>query len=172
MLGGVVRWLQARPEPYTATARPRGGVLDVVVDAVVGGAYVNDRPLVARFQGAETELRQVAPGRYVGELPVRGSGGTLVVADGSEVVARHSVATPDPELAGGDGGAALAALAERSGGDVLTPADLEAYRPAGAAAAAPLWGWAAGLAFALLLLELAWRRFGPDPTEISRPVAR
>ncbi len=172
VLGGVVRWLQARPEPYSATARPRGGVLDVVVDAVVAGAYVNDRPLVARFQGTETELRQVAPGRYVGELPVRGSGGTLVVADGADVVARHSVATPDPELAGGDGGAALAALAERSGGDVLAIAELSAYQPAGSATAAPLWGWAAALAFALLLAELAWRRFAPDPADVSRPEAR
>ena len=172
VLGGVVRWLQARPEPYSATARPRGGVLDVVVDAVVAGAYVNDRPLVARFQGSETELRQVAPGRYVGELPVRGSGGTLVVADGADVVARHSVATPDPELAGGDGAAALAALAERSGGDVLAIADLSEYRPAGSATAAPLWGWAAALAFALLLAELAWRRYAPDPVDVSRPDAR
>jgi hypothetical protein len=147
-------------------------VLDVVVDAVVAGAYVNDRPLVARYQGVESALRQVAPGRYVGELPARGSGGTLVVADGADVVARHAVATPDPELAGGDGAGALAALAERSGGEVLAMADLEAYRPEGSATAAPLWGWAAALAFALLLAELAWRRYAPDPSEVSRPLGR
>ena len=88
------------------------------------------------------------------------------------MVARHSVATPDPELAGGDGAAALAALAERSGGEVLANTDLAAYRPEGSATAAPLWGWAAALAFALLLGELAWRRFSPDPIDVSRPATR
>ncbi|MDF1521710.1 MAG: VWA domain-containing protein [Trueperaceae bacterium] len=172
VLGGVVRWLQARPAPYSATTEVRGSELEVVVDAVVAGAYVNDRPLVARFQGAEVELSQVAPGRYVGALPVRGSGGTLVVADGADVVARRTVATPDPELADADGAAALAALAERTGGTVLGAADdLAAYRPPGAATPRPLWGWAAGLAFALLLGELAWRRFAPDPDELM-PTAR
>lgn len=165
VLGGVVRWLQARPAPYSATTEVRGTVLEVVVDAVVAGAYVNDRPLVARYLGSEVALRQVAPGRYVGELPVRGSGGTLVVADGAEVVARRSVATPDPELARVDGAVALERLAVRSGGVVLAPEELVAYRPPGGAASRPLWGWPASLAFVLLLGELAWRRFGRDPDE-------
>jgi Ca-activated chloride channel homolog len=160
LLGGVVRWLQARPAPYSASVTPRGSTLEVVVDAVDGGAYVNDRPLVARFQGSEAVLRQVAPGRYQGLLPVRGSGGTVVVADGADVVARRSVATPDPEFADVDGAALLADLAGRSGGDVVDPS--RPYRPPGAAAAAPLWAWPALLALLLALAEFAWRRYGPD----------
>ncbi len=165
VLGGVVRWLQARPAPYSATTTTRGGVLQVVVDAVVAGAYVNDRPLVARFQGAEVPLRQVAPGRYQGEVPVSGSGGTLVVADGADVVARHAVATPDPELAGGDRTGALTAFARRTGGSLVE--DPAAYRPPGATTPRPMWGYPAALAFALLLLELGWRRFGSDPAELT-----
>lgn len=165
ILGGVVRWLQARPAPYSATTTTRGGVLDVVVDAVVAGAYVNDRPLVARFQGTEVPLRQVAPGRYRGEMPVRGSGGTLVVADGADVVARHAVATPDPELARGDGGTELVAFAVRTGGTWVQ--DLGAYSPPGAATPRPLWGVSAALAFALFLLELGWRRYGREPDELT-----
>lgn len=165
VLGGVVRWLQARPAPYTASVTPRGSTLEVVVDAVVDGAYVNDRPLVARFQGAEAPLRQVAPGRYVGELPIRGSGGTVVVSDGPEVVARRSVATPDPEFADVDGAALLATLAARSGGSVLDPD--APYGPPGAPTAAPLWAWPAALALLLALGEFAWRRYGPEEGEPS-----
>jgi Ca-activated chloride channel homolog len=160
LLGGVVRWLQARPAPYTASVTPRGSTLEVIVDAVDAGAYVNDRPLVARFQGNEAVLRQVAPGRYQGQLPVRGSGGTVVVADGADVVARRSVATPDPEFADVDGAALLADLAARSGGEVVDPS--APYRPPGAATAAPMWAWPALLALLLALVEFAWRRYGPD----------
>ena len=160
ILGGVVRWLQARPAPYVASVAVRGGTMEVVVDAVEAGAFVDDRPLVARFQGHETVLRQVAPGRYVGALEVRGSGGTLVVADGADVVARRSVATPDPEFADVDGAAVLAALAAASGGAVVEPG--AAYRPPGAPSAAPLWGWPAALALLLTLGEFAVRRYGPE----------
>jgi Ca-activated chloride channel homolog len=160
LLGGVVRWLQARPAPYTAAVTPRGASLEVVVDAVDAGAYVNDRPLVARFQGVEVALQQVAPGRYLGVLPVRGSGGTVVVADGADVVARRAVATPDPEFADADGAAWLAELAARSGGRVVERG--APYEPPGAPTAAPLWGWPALLALVLALIEFAWRRYGPD----------
>jgi len=160
LLGGVVRWLQARPAPYTAAVTPRGAALEVVVDAVDAGAYVNDRPLVARFQGVEVALQQVAPGRYLGVLPVRGSGGTVVVADGADVVARRAVATPDPEFADADGAAWLAELAARSGGRVVERG--APYEPPGAPTAAPLWAWPALLALLLALIEFAWRRYGPD----------
>jgi Ca-activated chloride channel homolog len=160
LLGGVVRWLQSRPAPYTASVTPRGATLEVVVDAVDGGAYVNDRPLVARFQGEEAALQQIAPGRYLGRLPVRGSGGTVVVSDGADVVARRSVATPDPEFADVDGARLLGDLAARSGGEVVHPE--RPYAPPGAAAAAPMWAWPALLALLLALIEFAWRRYGPD----------
>lgn len=158
ILGGLVRWLQARPAPYSASVEVRGPTLLVVVDAVTAGSYVNDRPLVARFQGAETPLRQVAPGRYQGELPVSGSGGTLVVSDGSEVVARRALSTPDPELAGRGGQDALRQLAERSGGMVIS--DPSEYAPPSSSAPTPLWGYPALLALLLFVAELATRRYG------------
>jgi hypothetical protein len=127
-----VRWLQARPAPYSATTEARGGVLEVVVDAVVAGAYVNDRPLVARFQGPRPSC-----GRWRRGATWASSRSAAAAAPSSSPTAptwwRAGVATPDPELAGGDGAAALAALAERTGGDVVALDDLDAYQPAGSA---------------------------------------
>lgn len=160
LLAGVVRWLQARPAPFSASLTPRGTRLEVVVDAVVDGAYVNDRPLVARYLGAEVALQQVGPGRYSGSLPISGAGGTVVISDGAEVVARRVVATPDPEFAPADGAALLTAIAERSGGSVLVAG--AAYAPAGSPSARPLWPYAALLALLFTLLELALRRYGSE----------
>ncbi len=169
VLGTVVRWLQARPDSYTITSERRDARLEVVVDAVRDGAYVNDARLSARFQGQQVALQQVAPGRYSAQLDVTGSGGTLVVSDGQDVVARRQVATPDPEFAPGDGAAVLAGLAERTGGIVIERA--ETYRPEGAQRLTPVWVWPALLALALFLAELAWRRLaneGPRAAGVSR----
>ncbi|MBA2665826.1 MAG: VWA domain-containing protein [Trueperaceae bacterium] len=163
LIGTVVRWLQARPAQYSVTTQRAGNDLEVVVDAVVDGAYVNNLALTTRFQGRSVAMRQVAPGRYAATLEVDGSGGTLIVADGQEVVARRSVATPDPEFAPLDGAAALAALAERTGGEVV--ADLATYRPPAAARATPMWAWPAALALVLFLAELVWRRLGRDRSD-------
>ena len=160
VLATLVRWLQARPDSYTVTAERRGARLEVVVDAVRDGAYVNDARLSARFQGQQVALQQVAPGRYAAHLDVAGSGGTLVVSDGQEVVARRQVATPDPEFAGGDGAAVLTRLAERTGGIVID--DPATYRPAGVQRASPVWAWPALAALVLFLGELAWRRLGGE----------
>jgi Ca-activated chloride channel homolog len=172
VLGTVVRWLQARPDSYTVTAERRGARLEVVVDAVRDGAYVNDARLSARFQGQQVALHQVAPGRYAAHLDVSGSGGTLVVSDGQDVVARRQIATPDPEFAPGDGAAVLAALAERTGGVVIT--EPEAYRPASVPRLTPVWVWPALLALALFLGELAWRRLASEgrPASVTRPPRR
>jgi Ca-activated chloride channel homolog len=167
LVGTVVRWLQARPARYTVTTRQEGAALHVVVDAVDGGAYVNNLALTARFQGAGVPMRQIAPGRYSALLDVNGSGGTLLVADGQEVVARRTVATPDPEFARIDGVAALADLATRTGGRVV--ADLSAYAPPAAPRPTPVWMWPALLALLLFLAELVWRRLAPALQEGAVP---
>ena len=161
VLGTLVRWLQAQPERYTVTTSRQGARLQVVVDAVRDGAYVNDARLSARFQGQQVALQQVAPGRYAGQLEVAGSGGSMVIADGQEVVARRQVTTPDPEFAPVDGAAVLARLAERTGGTVIE--DASQYVPPAAQRWSPVWVWPALAAFAFFLAELAWRRLARDP---------
>ncbi len=166
VLGGVVRWLQARPDQYTVTTERRGARLEVVVDAVRDGAYVNDARLTARFQGQQVALQQVAPGRYAAQLDVTGGGGTVVIADGTDVVARRQVTTPDPEFAPIDGAGVLADLAARTGGSVID--DPAAYRPPASQRWSPVWVWPALAAFALFLLELAWRRLGREGVAVPR----
>jgi Ca-activated chloride channel homolog len=161
VLGTVVRWLQARPARYSVTTQRTGTALEVVVDAVRDGAYVNDLALTARFQSRSVAMRQVAPGRYTATLEVEGTGGTLVVADGQDVVARRTVATPDPEFADVDGAALLAAIAQRTGGEVID--DLSAYAAPTASRAAPVWPWPALAALLVFLGELLWRRLGREP---------
>lgn len=170
VLGTVVRWLQARPDSYTVTTERRGAQLEVVVDAVRDGAYVNDARLSARFQGQQVDLEQIAPGRYAGRLEVAGSGGTVVIADGQEVVARRQVTTPDPEFAPGDGAAVLADLAARTGGVVIEEA--AAYRPPLERRWSPVWAWPAAAAFLAFLGELAWRRFGREGEPSRRVMQR
>src|SRR5690606_31348728 len=120
-LGTLGRWLQAVPSSYDATVSRDGNELLVVVDAVRGGEYVNNERLSARFAGGAVALDQVAPGRYVGRLPWRDDAGReVVISSGSEVVARSTVAGPDPEFATSDGAALLATVAQRTGGQVVT----------------------------------------------------
>ncbi|TVR91862.1 MAG: VWA domain-containing protein [Trueperaceae bacterium] len=166
VLGGVVRWLQARPDQYTVTTNRSGARLEVVVDAVRDGAYVNDARLTARFQGQQVALQQVAPGRYAAHLDVSGSGGTMVIADAQDVVARRQVATPDPEFAPIDGSAVLADLAARTGGTVI--GDPAAYRPPATQQWSPVWVWPAVAALALFLVELLWRRLGREGAVTTR----
>lgn len=160
VLATVARWLQANPLAYEASARRDGAELAVVVDAVRGGDYVNGERIEARYGGAVTVLDQVAPGRYVGRLPWRPAAGPeVVVAAGGEVVARARVAGPDPEFAEVDGSALLQAVADRTGGAVIDPA--QPYAPELASTRLPLWPWPTGVALAAFLMELAWRRFAP-----------
>lgn len=157
VVAGVVRWLQSRPAPYSAALSPQGSLLEVVVDAVVDGRYLNDRSLVARMGGASVALEQVGPGRYRGLLPIVGSGGTVVISDGAEVVARRSVATPDPEFAPSGGAELMQAIAEQSGGLALTT--LAGYEPRTTEGRRALWPLFALLALLFSLTEFARRRF-------------
>ncbi len=158
-LGTLGRWLQAVPPGYDATARRDGNELEVVVDAVRGGEYVNGERLVARYGGRSVVLEQVGPGRYLGRLPwAPGGGQDVVVSRGSELVARAPVAGPDPEFAPVDGAAVLAAVAKRTGGSVVAG---DAYAPELAGAGRSLWQPLLAAAVAAFVVELAWRRLAP-----------
>ncbi len=156
-LATLARWLQASPLVYQARAKRDGGALQVVVDAVKGGEYVNNETLTARFDGSVTTMEQVAPGRYQARLPYSaGSSGDVVVSEGSEVVARAGVGGPDPEFADGNGGALLAEIARRTGGTVVT--EPGPYAPAVGGSRVPLWPPLAAAALLLFLVELLARR--------------
>ncbi|MCC6310956.1 MAG: VWA domain-containing protein [Trueperaceae bacterium] len=155
----VVRWLQARPGGMSATAERQGNSVNITLDAVRDGVYLNDLRAEARFGTAGTTLEQVAPGRYQGTVPWRGDAGAdVVVAVGNELVARTRVTGPDPEYADVDGAALLAGVAQRTGGQVVDP---ETYRPALGSVRRSVWRWPVGAALALFMLELALRRVGP-----------
>jgi Ca-activated chloride channel family protein len=169
-LGTLGRWLQAVPPGYDATARRDGNELEVVVDAVRGGEYVNGERLVARYGGLSVELDQVGPGRYLGRLPYTPGGGQdVVVSRGSELVARAPVAGPDPEFAEQDGAALLEAVARRTGGTVVTGV---AYAPDLGGAGRSLWQPLLVAALAVFLAELAWRRLAPLREAVPASVGR
>lgn len=158
VLGTVMRWLQARPDSYVASLREEGGWATVTVDAVEDGAYADGRDLRARLGGEEVALRQVGPGRYEGRLPADLEGESVLVSEGSEVVARARRASPTPELGDQGGAELLREVAARSGGDVLAP---EArYAPDLARAPRSVAWIPAALAVLVVLGELGWRRFG------------
>lgn len=155
-LGTLARWLQAVPSSYAAQVTRDGPELVVVVDAVRGGDYVDNEVLEARFAGIAANLEQVAPGRYVGRLPFAERGGDeVVVSAGGDVVARSRITGPDPEFADRGGHDLLALIAERTGGEVLSGGP---YQPRLITRRAPLWPLPVGLALALFVGELAYRR--------------
>ncbi len=165
-LGTLGRWLQAVPPGYDATANRDGNELEVVVDAVLAGEYVNGERLSARFGGATVQLDQVGPGRYVGRVPwIESAGQEVVVARDGDVVARASVTGPDPEFADIDGARLLEAVAQRTGGAVVTG---ETYEPELAGGGRSIWQWFLTAAVAVFIAELAWRRLAPATTTAAR----
>lgn len=167
-LGTLTRWLQARPLAYQAIARRDGGDLQVVVDAVQAGEYVNNKQLTVRFGGAAAAMEQVAPGRYQARVPFpEDASGSVVVSDGSEAVARAQVAGPDPEFADVDGAALLGEIARRSGGTVVEPG--ARWAPVAGGVERPLWPPLALAGMVVFVLELLLRRLRG---ETPRPAAR
>lgn len=158
VLGTVTRWLQANPAQYSASMGREGNELRVVVDAVRDGEYINNRNLKVRFGGITSDLEQVAPGRYEGRLDIGAVQGTLLIIDGSEVVARSRVTTPNPEFDTGDGHLLLERISERTGGAQVDPG--VAYAPLTPSTSTPIWFVFALAGLVLFLIELVVRRFG------------
>ena len=157
VLGTVTRWLQTRPERYEVTAIGDGTGLRVVLDAVAGGEFVNGEVLTARYGGLETDLPQVAPGRYEGVLDTVPAGGSLSVIRRGEVVARTPVNVPDSEFDTAGGRALLQEIAFRTGGNVIE--DVSSYAPELPPQREAAWPWFALAGLAVFIAELAVRRF-------------
>jgi len=159
-LATLTRWLQASPLVYQARAKRDGNGLQVVVDAVKGGRYVNNKTLTARFAGRAAPMEQVAPGRYQARLPYQdGGSGDVVVSEGSQAVARAGVGGPDSEFADTNGAALLTEIARRTGGTVVDPS--APYGPSVGGGHLPLWPFLAAASAVLFLVELLARRLGP-----------
>lgn len=155
-LATIARWLRSSPPGWSATAeRTTEGVI-VTLDAVDGGAYVNNARVEARLGGQITQLQQVGPGRYEGSLPYSGEVSQVVLASEGEVVARARVRGPDPEFAEVDGKALLQRVAEQSGGLVVAAG--EPYAPTLVGDERWLWRYFALAGAALFMLELILRR--------------
>ncbi len=157
VLSDLLRWLAARPDRFAAQVEvdPAGGAR-LLVDAVEDGRFLDGLDLVARSAGETLALRAAGPGRYEVALPPAAAGEPVVVAEGSEVVARTRFLAQDPEFRAGDGRTTLERLASLSGGEMIAAAD--GWRPAAASEPRSLAPWVLVAALATLLAELVWRR--------------
>lgn len=158
MLGTLTRWLQANPAQYEATVSRQGTQLHVVVDAVKNGEYINDKRLELRYDNQTLPLEQSAPGRYEAFIPAGIDSQTLLVVDGSDIVARTQPPRSN-EFDVSDGQHLLMLLSQRSGGQVLET--LEGYQPITSRIERDLWPYFALLGMVLFLLELLLRRIHP-----------
>lgn len=166
----VLRWLQIRPGSHSLTVVQDGGTLQVTVDAVENGEYLNNRDLTARFAGTTVQLEQLAPGRYQGSLPAGGEG-TLLVTDGTEVVARQVIGAGGAEFSRAAGSGLLADISAHSRGLVLD--GLEGYEPDLGRSSTPVWQYPLLAALVTFLVELALRRFsGTRVQAAGRPFRR
>lgn len=160
VLVAVTRWLQTEPTRYSAAAERRGNRVHVVLDAVQDGEFLLGEHLTGRFGSETFTLSERQPGRYEAEIAWPGSQpGDVVISLGNQVVARASVTGRDPEFAQVPGDEYLRDLAARTGGEEITNgATYDPELPRDSAELAP---WLLGIIIALLLTEVAWRRFSP-----------
>lgn len=162
----VLRWLQVQPDTYTSAVGLKDGRVEVTVDAVEAGKYLEDRSLLARYGGDTVLLTQTAPGRYAGSLPLGAAAGTLLITDTGDVVARHDINAAAAEFSRSGGPDFLEELSRRTGGSVLGSAS-ERFTEA-APERVPVGRFAVGAAFALFVAELALRRFGVPRRRLRR----
>jgi hypothetical protein len=157
VLSDLLRWLAARPDRFAAQVEvDEAGGARLLVDAIEDGRFLDGLELVARSGGEALILRAAGPGRYEVDLPPGAAGEPVVVAEGSEVVARTRFLAQDPEFRDGDGRATLERLAALSGGELIAASD--GWRPAALPEPRPLASWVLLAALATFLAELVRRR--------------
>jgi uncharacterized membrane protein len=170
----TVRWVVGDPDApnVVVDSEIRDGALWVTVDAFDPmGGFLNFLDGTARVVApdlgvTELDLKQVAPGRYQGTMPIDQDGSWLVgvaLADGDRVVGQavsEAVQPYSPEFRAKGGGDALLEEVARVGrGRVLTdPASVFARPEVVRQVPRPLWPPLIVLAGLLLLLDVAVRR--------------
>ncbi len=124
--------LVARPprDPRFTAAWKIGATLGVTLDAIDGRTYLNDQAVTLRLRStsptaemSEHAVPQVEPGRYALELPAPRSPVFAEVRVNGQFVDRIAVAAryaPEFDAIGNDH-AAMRTLADRTGGDVISP---------------------------------------------------
>lgn len=160
------------------------GVAHVTVDAVGDGATAtglrNFLPLRLDAVGPDgqtvsADLTQVAPGRYVADLPAAGAGSYLVrvgqvgasdQAQGSQTIGFGVGYSPEYRQTGRNG-ELLRQLAEATGGRELADPAASVRHDLRARGGQPIWQWLTVLAAALFLADVAARR-----VRVSLAVAR
>lgn len=156
LLGTVVRWLQLRPQQYSASLSLDDHRLRVVVDAVRDGQYVTGEQLEARYGNARIALEQTGPGRYEGVFDLAPMGGTVVISNREGVVAREPVNLPFTAFDASGAEALLRDIAQRTGGELL--AEPGRYAPLAPSAPRELWPPLLLAGLALFVAELIYRR--------------
>jgi hypothetical protein len=141
----------------------------VVVDAVDGERYLNDRSLtveISDFPATAGEqahvIPQVGPGRYELNLPAPRRPVLLTVRDGERVLVRRAVAARyPPEFESiGNNVANLRELAARSGGAVIAPSQATRIPFNLTERVRPLTSWTAAAAALLIAAGLVLWRLG------------
>jgi uncharacterized membrane protein len=156
LLGTVVRWLQLKPQQYSASLSTQDHRLRVVVDAVRDGQYVTGEVLEARYGNERIRLEQTGPGRYEGVFEVSPAGGTVIISNRDGVVAREPVNLPFAAFDARGADELLRDIALRTGGEVLPEPGL--YAPLTPRAPREVWPLLVMAGFAVFVVELIYRR--------------
>ena len=103
-----------------------GGPLHVIVDAADSGRLLNDLRITLELSGEKTSpLQQTAPGRYEAVIASPRDSQIATLRTGDEIIDRISIPgryPPEFDAVGNDH-AAMATLAELSGGQIIWPSD-------------------------------------------------
>jgi hypothetical protein len=161
--------LVAQPprDPRFAAIWQVGPVLGVSIEAIDGKKYLNNLPMTIRFLPTsgpgsiiEQPVPQVEPGRYSVDVGAPRAPAIAEVAVGGNVIDRIAVAGRyAPEFDGiGNDHAAMRLLADRTGGDVISPAMARVIDFKWPRRMVPMASWFAGLGALLAAAGLiCWR---------------
>ncbi|MFW6292219.1 MAG: VWA domain-containing protein [Spirochaetota bacterium] len=197
VLAQAIRWVQrpAGTSDFTVRFEQRSGTTTMTVDALAAdGGFRNLLELSARVQPPvedpfEVSLEQTLPGRYEVEMPSTREGNYFVTVfgEGANQAEPYGFSVPFAReyIQFETDFARLAAIAQRGGGEMLSPQEADRVftsSRAGSSFRDGTWRWLLIVAVALLIAELIVKKlflpvaptFAPDagPTEDGQPRRR
>ena len=155
--------LIARPprDPRFAVTWQTGPTLRITIDAADGNRYLNNLPIRLQLGTEPHPVPQTAPGRYELELDAPRNPVIAILASNTQVLDRFPIPGRYPKEfdAIGNNRAHMQALADRTGGAVIPPADQRPIQFNLPRRRIPLTPWLAlAGAAALGLALIQWRR--------------